>query len=76
MQAKPAVPNPNSHSARVEFASTTVCTFTEYLSSDAYVMYSGNIAGISDAPTSKADTESLDRSANEIKFNRQGIDSV
>ena len=66
----------NATSSTVEFSSTYVCSFTEDPTSNAYVIYNGNIAGISDAPSSKADTESLDRSANEVKFNRQGIDGV
>jgi hypothetical protein len=66
----------NSPATMVEFASTHVCTFTEDQSNSAYVFYTGGIAGISDSPTSKADTESFNRGANEIEFNGQRVDRV
>ena len=73
MQGKPALQKNQSDSrtATIEFASTSVCGFTEDQSSGAYVLYTGGIAGISDTSASKTDTEAFNRGANEIKFDCQ-----
>ncbi len=60
----------------IAFASTHVCTFTEEQNNSGYVLYTGGIAGISDSPTSKTDTESLNRSTNEIELHRQRVDGI
>lgn len=77
MQEKSTSLHPiGSPATMIEFASTHVCTFTEDQNNSGYVLYTGGIAGISDSPTSKTDTESLNRGTNEIELNRQRIDGI
>lgn len=59
-----------SGAASIEFESTTVCSFTEDPTQNAYVLYDGHIVGISDAPTLKADPKPLDSGANKVELNR------
>lgn len=49
----------------IELKSTNLCTLTDQQAPN-YTVYTGGIAGISNAPVSKSDTEALDRRADEI----------
>ena len=52
---------------KIDLSTSCLRTSTEDQNT-TYVFYTGGIAGISDNPSSKTDTESLDRSPNEIKL--------
>lgn len=54
----------------IEFQNTNLCSFTDDPTQNPYVVYSGHIVGMNDAPPSKTDTKPLDRGSDEVKLNR------
>ena len=54
----------------ITITNTHVCSYTEPIERE-YVLYSGEIAGISDRLDLQRDSEPLDRGSNEIQLERE-----
>ena len=55
---------------KIELNNTCVCSSIVDQQGNTYVFYTGGIAGVTDVSNLQSDTETLKRSANEVKLDR------
>jgi hypothetical protein len=59
----------------ITITNTHVCSHTDPIDRE-YVLYSGEIAGVSDRLDLQRDSETLNRRSDEVKLERQGVNGV